>query len=66
VVLAGRASLPHDFEPYLPRGPFLIEDNFAHDEAKDVLAVSRRRGRGVPNPWQVLAQGLQLCALSSQ
>src|SRR6266480_2762330 len=62
-VLANRAGLPYDFEPHLPGGPFLIEDNFAHDEAQDALPVGRRRGGGMPNPWQVLAQGLQICAL---
>jgi hypothetical protein len=58
-MLAGRAGLPHYFEPYLTPLPLLVEGYFVHDKTQDALPVSRRRGGGVPNLRQVLTQGLQ-------
>src|SRR6266540_142450 len=62
MMLARRAGLPHDLEPDLTPCPPLVENDFAHNKAQNALAVGRRRGGGIPNPRQVLAQGLQLRA----
>jgi hypothetical protein len=50
VMLAGSARLPYDFEPNHAACPLLVEDHFAHNKAQNALAISERRGGGVPNP----------------
>jgi hypothetical protein len=40
-MLAGRAGLPQDFQPYLSMQPFLVEDHFTNDEAENTLSIGR-------------------------
>ena len=40
-MLAGRAGLPQDFQPYLSMQPFLVEDHFTNDEADNTLSIGR-------------------------
>ena len=60
-MFAGRAGLPNDLEPDLALQPLLIKHDLPHDESQNALPVGRRRGGGMPDSRQVLAEGLQPC-----
>lgn len=58
-MLAGRAGLPNDLEPDLALQPLLVKHDLPHDESQNALPVGRRRGGGMPDLRQVLAEGSQ-------
>jgi hypothetical protein len=58
-MLAGRAGLPNDLEPDLTLQPLLVKYDLTHDESQNALPVGRRRGGGMPNSRQVLAESSQ-------